>query len=186
MKKTKHPGLSRKDKRNLRIQARRVATKDRAAKVLNTAFGMHSQAPPPIDVALSARLRAALQQIDYDLNDACQQRGILSSGIADALYMAGFLAYVLPSARAAQDLTGIRASLMLADAFIRTAADATATNDIFGTGKDFASLFDAFMDRAITLNKNSALKAKVMNDRDVQNCIKQFGLTECDQLHGLY
>ena len=181
----KHPHIARSQKSWMQTMERRMKKQARAAKQLRTAFGMHSQSAPPIDAALSFRLRGALQQIDFDLNEACQQRGILSAKLSDALHMAGFLACVLPMARAAQSLTGIPASLLVAEAYLHTAGDATTTNDVFKTGKEFSSLLDAFIDRATTLKHNRKLKGEIMRDRDVQSYISQHDLRECDSLKAL-
>jgi hypothetical protein len=63
------------------------------------------------------RLRAAFISIDDDLQDACFQRGLLPRHITESLRMARFLSITLPSARAAQDETGVPASILLAEAF---------------------------------------------------------------------
>lgn len=177
----KHPRPSRKYKKWIQAMDRKTQRQRRAARVLRECFGMHSQAVPPIDESLCVRLRSALGQIDFDLTEACYQRGILPQGMAEDLYMARFLAYVLPAARGAQSITRIPASILIADAFLHTAGS-VSTNDVFGTGKEFRNIFDSFLDRAVALRRNRKLKAEVFGDRDVQSYISQHNLTRCDAL----
>lgn len=169
-------------RRTFKTALRKLDTRQRAAKLLATSFGMSSTAEPPIDATLMGQLRAALAQIDANLSEACWQRGLLPTRIAEAIRMAGFLACVLPMARAAQSVTGIPASLLVADAY-RLTADANAPgNDLFKTGTAFPSLLEAFLQRARDLKQHPKLKAQIARDRDVTDFISSHGLAECDSL----
>jgi hypothetical protein len=103
------------------------------------------------------RLRAAFISIDDDLQDACFQRGLLPRHITESLRMARFLSITLPSARAAQDETGVPASILLAEAFEISGPSMYGcnfelarpdSNDIFNTRRKFKSMEEAFSARA--------------------------------------
>lgn len=168
--------------RVLRNSSRRDAQLKRAAALLSTSFGMSSVEPPPIDVVLMSKLCDALGVIDFDLIEACWQRGLLSSRLVDALRMAKFLSFTLPAARAAQSLTGVPASVLVAEAYLRS-GEYSGSNDVFATGKQFSSLMDAFVHRARELNNGRTLK-QTMKDRHVSNSISAHDLAECDKLRG--
>lgn len=175
-----------------RIEAQ-IAKRKAAARVLSTCFGTSSSTPPPIDVVLMGKLRASLGQIDFDLLEACWQRGLLSSRLVEALRMARFLSFTLPAARAAQAETGVPASVLIAEAYLRApegaadiysavrSGDYTGSNDVFATGTQFDSLMDAFMERARALKNRNELKATMRNP-DVASDISAHDLTECDKL----
>jgi hypothetical protein len=176
MSKNRHSAVARA----LRIAERHYAREQRAAKILSTNFGTSSVVPPPIDVVLMGKLREALGQVDFDLLEACWQRGLLSSRLVEALRMARFLSFTLPSARAAQSETGVPASVLIAEAYLRS-GDYTGSTDVFATGRHFESLMDAFMERARTLKDRSELR-NTLRDPNVADDISAHDLTECDKL----
>jgi hypothetical protein len=124
-----------------------------ASKVMATRFGIDSfGCAPPIDAVLMNTLRTALFSIDEVLVDACRQRGLLSTRLMGALNMLIFLAPMLPKARAAQDVTEVPASILLAEAFVACGgATEVAHHDLFKLGRPFNSYMDSFLDRAYAL-----------------------------------
>jgi hypothetical protein len=138
-----------------------------AARGLTRAFGCHSAGEAPaIDVVIMARLSAALNLIDDALQTACFQRGLLPRIIGQSLRMAGFLSQVLPFARAAQSDTGVPASILIAEAyeisgssFYGCTFQLDRANDIFNTGESFASMQEAFLQRARWLSNQPAFRA---------------------------
>jgi flagellum-specific peptidoglycan hydrolase FlgJ len=113
------------------------------------------------------RLRAAFASIDDDLQDACFQRGLLPRHITESLRMARFLSITLPSARAAQNETGVPSSILLAEAFEISGPSMYGcnfelarpdSNDIFNTRRKFKSMDEAFSARAHWLTQQPSFK----------------------------
>jgi hypothetical protein len=127
-----------------------IGEASRAARGLTRAFGCESVGDAPaIDVVIMERLRAALASIDESLQVACLQRGLLPRSVGDALNMARFLSYTLPFARGAQAATGVPASILIAEAqIISGPLYEPESHDIFKTGEEFASIKEAFLQRA--------------------------------------
>jgi hypothetical protein len=171
--------------------------------------GGSMETPPSIDVALMFRLRAALSQIDDDLNNACWQRGLLSRVMSESLRMAAFLSFTLPFARAAQSDTGVPASMLIAEAYYLCSSyfygsgfqwKCPDSNDLFATGKSYASMLDAFIERASQLRDDRAFTPVMKSanryeyiDRlerwsskkynaELVNTITAHNLAECDQM----
>lgn len=135
-----------------------------AASVVQYFGTMNDAEAPAIDLVIAQRLNLALSSIDDNLSSACFLRGILPDRLCEAITMATFLSATLPLARAAQIVTGVPASLLIAEAFVlsRTEEDFSDINgkrfDVFHTGKSFASLKDAFLQRAYFLKTNAAFR----------------------------
>ena len=182
-KRTTHPRPTNTTRRWLRSQTALAKKRTHAARVLSRCFGMHSQSAPPIDAVLMERLNVALQPLNFDMMEALRQRGLLSMGVFDSLNMARFLSFTLPAARAAQDITGIPSSLLIADGFQYYAGDNVFEgNDFFNTGKKFETVLDSFMHRAQMLKGDAKLRAAVSSNLDVVSFIEEHGLRECDAL----
>lgn len=184
MKKRKtHPHATNATRHWLRRQSALAKKQTRAARVLSRCFGMHSQSAPPIDAVLMERLNVALQPLNFDMMEALRQRGLLSMRVFDSLNMARFLSFTLPAARAAQDITGVPASLLVADGFQYYAGDNVFEgNDFFNTGNKFETVLDSFMHRAQMLKGDAKLRAAVSSSLDVASFIEDYRLRECDAL----
>jgi len=184
-----------------------------AVNLLNKRFGLDNQEEiPAIDEVLMHRLNDALVHADQVLLKACFLRGLLPSVMADSLRIAGFLSFTLPSARAAQAETGVPASLLIAESYIKSGNDffvdhfylpRPSSHDLFATGKDFASFKEAFMERARELCAakwfEPVLRASAENPeqyvkqikkwshdkhgKELAEIIEQHSLFECDRLN---
>jgi hypothetical protein len=137
---------------------------------------------PPIDAMLMPTLSAALRPLPLAICEAFRQRGILSHRVSNGLIMARFLSFTLLPARAAQETTGVRASILLADAN-RLQGDWVDkfigdSNDVFNVGQRFHDFAEAFLDRAQELKVNRKFRAVMHSMCDPAECLKQLGLCE--------
>lgn len=200
--KTPKPPIS---KAAMAIIDNRIEQEEHAAKLLSRKFGITGEGvPPAIDAVLMAKLHDALDLIDEDLREACWQRGLLSSGLIESLRMARFLSFALPLARAAQTATGVPASILIAEAYLVSGSHLGSNNDVFGSGREFASALDAFLDHASSLKSDADFQAVLNASRDPAQYIKEValwsqrkemidipeyiathGLAECDSLRGI-
>jgi hypothetical protein len=187
--------------------------REAAAEFLKHDFGETSQGKiPPIDAVIMRQLHDILRHFDEDLQAACTYRGLLPYSMADSLMMASFLSFVLPSARAAQSVTGVPASALIAEAWTISCAyfygdhfewKVPGSHDIFATGHTYPNFKDAFLRHAESLAKRPSF-APVMRavsnsveyvaqlekwskrkyNHDLVAAIKSHNLIECDSVHG--
>ncbi len=141
--------------------------------------GLHEGQAPPIDAMIMSSLNAALARISEETPEACIQRSLLPHAVLNHLEMARFLSFFLLSARSAQEVTGVRASILLADA-IHVSGDwadkfVGDSNDIFKTGRYFPTIHQAFLERARWLKKNRRFGAVMRAMCDPVECLKQLG-----------
>jgi hypothetical protein len=141
--------------------------------------GVNAQEFPPIDAMLMPMLNAALGPIPETICEAFLQRSLLPASVRNGLFMARFLSFFLLPARAAQEFSGVRASILLADA-VHISGDwadkyVGESNDIFETGQRFSSITDAFGMRACWLKKNRKFRAVMRAAGDPAECLKQLG-----------
>lgn len=104
-----------------------------------------------IDSVVVARMREALATVDSTFLDACLQRKLLPHKFTTAITEARLLAYFLVPARGAQSVTGVPASILIADLWYASPVEpgeAPAGNDYFATGRKFESIEASFLDRA--------------------------------------
>lgn len=134
---------------------------------------------PPIDAMIMPALNAALAQVSEEIPEACMQRGLLPHAVLNGLIVARFLSFFLLPARAAQESTGVRASILLADALHISGNWAEKhvgdSNDIFEMGRTFSSFNEAFLDRARWLKKNRRFRAVMRAATDPAECLAQLG-----------
>ena len=139
-----------------------LAMREKAAKIFSRNFGASSVGEvPPIDQSLLNQLRTLLQGTDESLLMACSQRGLLPFNVVDAIDTAIYLTFTMAAARAAHEATGVPASVLIAEARCQTLhffhyfgfrwPSPSTENDIFGTGKSYATLHVAFAKRAQSL-----------------------------------
>jgi hypothetical protein len=144
--------------------------------------GLNEEQPPPIDAMIMPSLNAALAQLPEGLDEACLQRSLLPHTVLNHLVTARFLSFFLLSARSAQEGTGVRASILLADAVHIAGGWADKhvadSNDIFETGRGFSTIHEAFVDRARWLRKNRKFRAVMRSMCDPAECLKQLGRCE--------
>jgi hypothetical protein len=161
----------------------------------------------PIDEMVMRRLRDSLRGLSDAPVSALLERKLVPHKISSALLTAEVLSRWLVIARAAQMITGIPASILIAeitcganDAF---SDQAIAGNDFFRHGKSFASLGAAVLDHASYLANEpkfqSVMRAKdnpteyvaaiaacklwdAQNSQDRADCIVETCLVECDAL----
>ncbi|MGC1486115.1 MAG: hypothetical protein WA789_20180 [Candidatus Acidiferrum sp.] len=170
--------------------------------------GPNADEPPHLDIMLMASLTTALKGIGPEAPEAYFQRSVLPNVVSRGLFMARFLSIFLLPARGAQETFGIRASILLADAW-RIAGDfadyyITDSNDVFEKGRYFSSIQDCFLEHAFWLRKSRKFLAVMRAMRNGVECLKQlgrcelfderqrddlvstitdYGLQECDELH---
>lgn len=112
-----------------------------------------------LDSIVMARVRAALAPIEDAVMNACIQRKLLPHRFTTAITEACLLAFALIPARAAQSITGVPASILIADLWHGSPVqigEVPPGNDYFGTGQEFESIEASFLDRAswFASNKN--------------------------------
>jgi len=124
--------------------------------------------------------KAVLAPIPEEIEEVCLQRGLMPRTVVGHLAEARFLSFFLLSARTAQECSGVRSSILLADAAYKSGFWADKhlddSNDIFETGQRFASITDAFGMRACWLKKNRKFRAVMEAMCDPAECLKQLGL----------
>lgn len=166
--------------RKARSHHRRAERKRSQPEGLSVDFGgLNDGEFPPIDAMIMPSLNAALAPLCEELEEACVQRRILPHPVLNGLVRARFLSFAALPARAAQESTGVRASILLADA-IHTSGDwadkhVGDSNDIFKTGRRFSSIREAFLGRAWWLKKNRRFRAVMRAAGDPAECLKQLG-----------
>ncbi len=141
--------------------------------------GVNVGQPPPIDAMIMPSLNVALAGVSEEFPGACIQRGLLPHAMLNHLVRARFLSFFLLSARSAQEDTGVRASILLADA-VHISGDwadkyVGDSNDIFETGRRFPNIHEAFLDRARWLKKNRRFGSVMRAMGDPVECLKQLG-----------
>jgi hypothetical protein len=107
-----------------------------------------------VDSVVMARLHEALARIDGPVVNACTYRKLLPHSFASAITEALLLAYALVPARAAQDVTGVPASILIAEMWHESPVDVHETpegNDYFGTGGRFLNIEESVLDHACWL-----------------------------------
>jgi hypothetical protein len=170
-------GVSRKATRS---HHRRDGKKRPLLEGLSVDFGgINEGQAPPIDAMIMPALNAALAPISEEFPEACVQRRLLPAVVLNHLVRARFLSFFLLPARSAQEGTGVRASILLADA-VHTSADwadqcVGNSNDVFKTGQRFANIYEAFYERAWRLKKNRRFRAVMRAMCDPAECLKQLG-----------
>jgi hypothetical protein len=114
------------------------------------------------DAVIVEKLRATLGVApDYHLGEDCRASRILPFHGIDWLGWIHLFAHALLPARAAENLTGVPASLLLAECqYIHIEFDGKCEieNDVFGTGVRFASLQASFLEHAVRLATDKAFE----------------------------
>lgn len=135
-------------------------------------------AVPAVDAVVMARVRTALALFDAALVQACIDRRLLPHQIVCAVEKARFLSNTLVPARTAQMITGVRASILLAECWFsdRCAGleESLEGNDFFDAGKRFSSVEASFLDHANRLSREPRFQA-VMRAKDNPEYLKQLG-----------
>lgn len=110
---------------------------------------------PHEDQILLDCVRQALPKIDWRVSEACCTRKIMPPIVLNALDAAYYLCRTVAAARAAEQHTGIPASLLLAEGMSNgydpEAPEIKTRNDYFDTGKRFPGVGASFLFHARNL-----------------------------------
>jgi len=137
------------------------------------------------DTNLVLRLRTVFDKLDDDLVDDCFGVALLPHPIMSAVDFARFLSIVLIPTFAAQDSTGVPASILISSIWHEAPYEliddlangirecASRTNDVFRTGKAFPSIEAAFINYAERLAVDPRFQEVIKTKHDPARCLKE-------------
>ncbi len=139
----------------------------------------------PIDSVLADQLRSAMAGLSAALTNACLERKLLPLSLCNRIDTARFLSYTVLAARAAQVVTGVPASILIAEAWhlasgVGVLRDGLTKfddceNDWFGTGESFSSIGGAFLDHANRLTRAREFQPVMLAKDDAAEYLKELG-----------
>jgi hypothetical protein len=131
-------------------------------------------------VAMNGLNGAFGSKIDIDLLNVCGQRHLLPLRTLHALNNTAFLCLWMIPAKVAENASGIRVSILLAEAWFADSPPLSRQlNNCFAVPHGvFDSLEECLLDHALRLRKNPKFDGVMCAMKDSDECLRQLGICE--------